>query len=206
MGVFGTANIILGLGQKNIKNVSIEELTLPITNRTRELYLIILDNGRSQMLESKYRDLFLCIGCRACNKHCPISHAMLGTDHIWTPRNYLYQFVYGTGGSLDKCLHCESCRIECPININLPLLMWQAKMDYLSKNNRSISHRLLGSPELLAKGGTLLSPIANALINLSPFRVIMEIVSGIDKRTLLPTFHSETFRGWFNRYGREFST
>jgi len=199
MGIFGMESVLLGIQPKPDKTPSIAELELPAGDKERELHIIILDNGRTNLLQGKFKELFLCIGCRACNKHCPIQHSFTDTDYIWTPRNYLNQFLYGTDRSIDICLHCEACRIECPIDIDLPGLMWQAKIDYINKYGRSLKHKILGMPEVLAKLGTAFAPVSNWMMGTKPVRIPMEIMTGIDRKTNLPTFHSQTFRKWLKK-------
>jgi len=169
-------------------------MILPSGDGKRELHLIILDNGRAQLLQGKFRDLFLCIGCQACNKHCPIRHSFSNIGYIWTPRNYLGEFLFGTSASIDVCPHCEACRLECPLDIDLPYLMWQAKMDYVTQHGTSFRHKILGRPELLAKIGTPLASIVNWMMRQKLVRIPMEILTGIDRRANLPKFHSNTFR------------
>lgn len=201
MGIFGMENILLGIEPKPSGMPAIDELPLPPSDKERELHLIILDNGRTRLLEGKFRDLFLCIGCRACNKHCPIRHSFTDVDYIWTPRNYLNQFLYGTGRAIDVCLHCEACHIECPVDIDLPYLMWQAKIDYITQYGTSFRHKMLGRPEVLAKLGTIAAPIANWMMGLKLVRILMEVITGVDRRANLPTFNSQTFRRWFKKHG-----
>ena len=200
MGIFGMESKLLGIQPKPSKTPSIAELELPAGNKDRELHIIILDNGRSNLQETKFRDLLLCISCQACNNHCPIQHSFANTDYFWTPRNYLNQFLSGISSSIDVCLHCEACRIECPIDIDLPAQMWEAKIDYISKHGRSFHHKILGMPELLAKLGTAFAPLANWVVGVKLVRIPMEFITGIDRKTTLPTFHFHTFRRWFKKH------
>ncbi len=207
MGIFGMESVLLGIGPKSDDGPAIDELPLPVGDKERELHVIILDNGRTKLLEGKFRDLFLCIGCRACNKHCPIHHSLTGVDYIWTPRTYLNQFLYGTGSkSIDICLHCEACHLECPVDIDLPYLMWQAKADYITQYGTPSKRKILGRPELLAKLGTTFAPIANWMMARKLVRIPMEAITGVDRRTSLPRFHSQTFRKWFKKYDGRFDS
>ena len=199
MGIFGMESILLGIQPKSENTPSIADLGLPLDGKEREVYLIILDNSRSSLPGNKFEDLFLCIGCRACNKHCPIQHSFNNVDYIWTPRNYLSQFLKGKSNSIDTCLHCEACRLECPLDIDLPHLMWEAKIDYSAKHGRSFYHKIIGEPELLAKAGTAFASLANPMMRTKLVRVPMETITGIDRKTTLPVFHSETFRKWFKK-------
>jgi L-lactate utilization protein LutB len=194
MGIFGMESVLLGMERKMSKVPAVDEMSLPSGDEKRQLHLIILDNGRSVLLQDKFRDLFLCIGCRACNKHCPIRHSFSNTGYIWTPKNYLIKFLYGAGSSIDVCLHCEACRMECPLDIDLPHLMWQAKAGYITRHGTSFKHKILGRPELLARLGTALAPIANWMMEQKFVRIPMEMMTGIDRRTNLPKFHLKTFR------------
>ena len=194
MGVFGMENILLGIEPRQTKTPSIEELPLPPAGDPRELHVIILDNGRSNLLGGKFADLFLCIGCRACNKHCPIRHRFVDSEGIWTPKVYLNQFLFGGSKSVDVCLHCEACHVECPVDIDIPYLMWQAKLDYVARHGTSLSHKVLGRPEWLAKLGTAAGPLSNWMMHQKVVRVPMEKAIGIDRRTTLPEFHFRTFR------------
>jgi L-lactate utilization protein LutB len=200
MGIFGMENILLGIEPRPETTESVDHLALP-AGGARELHVIILDNGRSDLLGSMYADLFLCIGCRACNKHCPIRHAFADPEFIWTPKTYLTRFLRGEITSVDVCLHCEACRIECPVDIDLPYLMWQAKLDYIERHGISFSHKILGRPEVLAKTGTAFGPVANWAVNQKIVRAPMESITGIDRKTKLPTFHHQTFRKRLRRNG-----
>lgn len=194
MGIFGMESVLLGIEPKTSESPTIDEMLLLPGNKKRELHLIILDNGRTKLLQGKFRDLFLCIGCRACNNRCPIRHSFTNMGYIWTPKNYLNEFLHGTGGSIDTCLHCEACRVECPLDIDLLFLMWQAKMDYIARHGTSLRHKMLGRPELLARLGTALAPIANWIMGQKFVRILLEMLTGIDRRANLPKFHLQTFR------------
>jgi ferredoxin len=202
MGIFGMESVLLGIQPEEAVLPSIAELSLPPADSGRELHIILLDNGRANLLKTKYESLLLCIGCRACNRRCPIRYAFGDAGYLWTPKNYLHGFLDGRVTSLDTCLHCEACRAECPLDIDLPGLMWAAKEDYISRNRRPLYHRILGSPELLARIGTLTAPLANRIKNIGPARVLMEYMVGIDRSANLPDFNFQTFRKWFARNGQ----
>lgn len=205
MGIFGAESMLFevqpGAGQKTGEAPG--ELPASPPGVARGLHLILLDNGRHDLLAGKYRDLFLCIGCRACNQRCPVRHSFAGADYVWTPRNYLKQFLDGKSSSIDTCLHCEGCRLACPLEIDLPHLMWEAKLDYVAKHRVSLGHMVLGRPELIARAGSMAAPLANAALRVGPLRRVMELVPGIHREVRMPAFHRETFAAWFARYGRK---
>ncbi|MGB9887713.1 MAG: hypothetical protein ACPLPT_08470 [Moorellales bacterium] len=199
MGLFGAESMVLEVQPgASVKEPPVEPAELPpgLEGEGRELHVVILDNGRRDLLRSKFRELFLCIGCRACNQRCPVRHSFQ-VDWVWTPRNYLKQFLDGAIKSIDVCLHCESCRLACPLEIDIPHLMWEAKLDYVRKHGVSVSHMVLGRPELIAKAGSMAAPIANRGLKIKPLRMAMEMAVGVHREVRMPEFHRETFAAWF---------
>ncbi len=71
MGIFGAENLVVGIRPKGEKTLSIADLPLLKEYEDRELHLVILDNGRSSLAKSAFKDLYLCIGCRLCDRYCP---------------------------------------------------------------------------------------------------------------------------------------
>ena len=48
-----------------------------------QYHVVLLDNGRSRMLGSEFREALRCIRCGACLNHCPIYHAVGGHAYGW---------------------------------------------------------------------------------------------------------------------------
>ena len=96
----------------------------------RQCHVVILDNGRTDMLKSEMREALRCIRCGACMNHCPVYNAIGG---------HAYGSVYpGPIGAvlspalmgLAKASHlpnastfCGSCESVCPVKIPLVSLM-----------------------------------------------------------------------------------
>ena len=162
MGIFGLESILLDLNPNPTEVYNFEELPVLSGIQDREVHLIILDNGRTALLNNGYQDLFLCIDCRACARQCPIGkHLMVERGLVYSPKNYILSFLQGKVPPLDECLHCGRCEVECPVGIDVPTLVWKTQIDYAQKHGRSLKKRLLDDPEILAKMGTLTAPLAN---------------------------------------------
>ncbi len=71
MGMFGAETVILGVQPKPAKTPTVAELPFLPGDTDREVHLIILDNYRTSLLQSQFKDFFLCIGCRTCTGSCP---------------------------------------------------------------------------------------------------------------------------------------
>ena len=103
-----------------------------------QYHVVVLDNGRSALLGTPFREALRCIRCAACMNHCPVYGAVGG---------HAYGFVYpGPIGAvinpaiigLEEAHHlpnastfCGRCESVCPMKIPLPKLMrdWRT-MDF----------------------------------------------------------------------------
>lgn len=197
MGVLGLESILLGLGPKEVEKYDFDGL--PTISGDRELHVVILDNGRTEIFADEYRDLFLCIDCRACSRQCPIGQHMDINGMSWTPKNYLMGFLQGWVDNTEACLHCGCCHMECPVDIDVPSLIWRARFEHYAKHGRGWKKRLLDGPELLAKVGSTTAPLSNWASGLSVSKRIMEAAAGVHRDAPLPTFHRRTFKKWVDR-------
>jgi len=204
MGIFGLESILLNLAPNPSETYDFEQLPVLPATQEREIHLIILDNGRTKLLNDGYSELFLCIDCRACARQCPIGeHLLVERGMIYSPKNYVLAFLQGVVPPLDECLHCGRCEVECPVSIDVPTLIWKTQIDHHKKLGRSLKKRVLDNPELMAKMGEWTAPISNWVKDLSIARRMMESVADIHRDAKLPTFHGRTFKDWFRRGARE---
>ena len=97
----------------------------------KEVHLVILDNGRSQILsDPEFRETLLCIRCGTCLNHCPVyvrigghayGHVYPGPiGKILTPQMEGLERagVLATASSL-----CGACGDVCPVKIPIPALI-----------------------------------------------------------------------------------
>jgi len=201
MGIFGMESMLLNLRSRQAEPDAIDSLPDSPEPEGREVHIILLDNGRSQMLGSPFEELLLCIGCKACIKQCPINRSVTTSGAVWSPRDYLFMFLSDKDRSMDTCLHCEACRVECPLTIDIPKLMWMAQADHAAKHGRTLRDRMLGNPELLARVGSLVTPLSNTVTSIDPGKTIIKGALGLDRHRRLPRFQRQTFKRWFARRG-----
>ncbi|HMN51268.1 MAG TPA: LutB/LldF family L-lactate oxidation iron-sulfur protein [Xanthobacteraceae bacterium] len=96
----------------------------------QEYHVVLLDNGRSNMLGGKFQEMLRCIRCGACMNHCPVFHAVGGHAYGWVypgPMGaVLTPSLVGVekGGQLPNAsTFCGRCEAVCPVRIPLPKLM-----------------------------------------------------------------------------------
>jgi L-lactate utilization protein LutB len=200
MGVFGLESMLLDLIPHDIEKYDFDALPLVASDELPSLHIIFYDNGRSALLEGDYRDLFLCIDCRACARQCPVGK-YLGpeTGMLYSPKNYLFAFLQHSLPSVEGCLHCGRCHVECPVDIDIPKLLWKSQLQHYEHHRRGWKKRMLDDPELLAKLGTYTAPLSTWTTTFSASRRLMQLFTGVHRDSTLPAFHRKTFRSWLKR-------
>jgi L-lactate utilization protein LutB len=197
MAVFGSEALPLTLHGQAKKKSSIDELPfeIPFEQTSSKMHLILLDNGRSQILKSSYRELLACIDCQACTKDCPTS-PFFADGARWSPRTYVYFFVTGKNPSLDLCLQCKTCEANCPLDIDLPGMILEAKKQ-MSKKHRTLSDNLLSNAEVLERLGSNIPWLAGIASNNRLLRWLGERMIGISRERQIPRMQGRTFAKWF---------
>jgi len=113
-------------------------------------HVVLLDNGRSEMLGSVFQDILRCIRCGACLNHCPVYGAIGG---------HAYNSVYPgpMGAVLTPALQgidhardlpnastfCGRCEEVCPVSIPLPKMMRAWRERDFAKGNPPRKERLV---------------------------------------------------------------
>jgi L-lactate dehydrogenase complex protein LldF len=106
-----------------------------------EFHLVLLDNGRSEILAGEYRETLRCIRCGACLNACPIYRNIGG---------HAYGSVYpGPIGALITPLFqglgkfkdlpqasslCGACYEACPVKINIPEHLINLRRDIVTQH------------------------------------------------------------------------
>jgi L-lactate dehydrogenase complex protein LldF len=95
-----------------------------------EFHLILLDNGRTKILATPFRESLQCIRCGACLNACPVyrrigGHAYGGVysgpiGSILTP---LYDSVKENPHLPHASSLCGACQAACPVKINIPHML-----------------------------------------------------------------------------------
>ncbi|MEE8171386.1 MAG: LutB/LldF family L-lactate oxidation iron-sulfur protein, partial [Alphaproteobacteria bacterium] len=93
-------------------------------------HVILLDNGRSRLLGSEFRDVLRCIKCGACMNHCPVYGSIGGHAYGWVYPGPVGAVLTPHLVGLKEAHHlpnastfCGRCEEVCPMRIPLPGLM-----------------------------------------------------------------------------------
>ncbi|MDP2622112.1 MAG: LutB/LldF family L-lactate oxidation iron-sulfur protein [Hyphomicrobiales bacterium] len=95
-----------------------------------EYHVVVLDNGRTPMIGTKFQDMLRCIRCGACMDHCPVYQAVGGHAYGWVYPGPMGAVLTPQLIGIDRAGHlpnassfCGRCESVCPMRIPLPNLM-----------------------------------------------------------------------------------
>lgn len=110
-----------------------------------EMYVILLDNGRSEILSRpKQRSALTCIRCGACLNVCPVYKTIGGHAYNTTYTGPIGSVITPWMKGLDNYKHlsfasslCGACTEVCPVKINLHELLLHNRNDSVKNGNYS---------------------------------------------------------------------
>jgi L-lactate dehydrogenase complex protein LldF len=93
-------------------------------------HVVLLDNGRSDLLGSEFREILRCIRCGACQSLCPVYGAVGGHTYGWVYAGPVGAVLTPALVGIEEAQHlpeassfCGACESVCPVRIPLPALM-----------------------------------------------------------------------------------
>jgi L-lactate dehydrogenase complex protein LldF len=105
-----------------------------------ELHVVILDNGRTNLLRGRYREMLACIRCGACLNVCPVYRksggAAYGPVYSGPMGAVLLPLLVGLEGapSLPHASSlCGACTEACPVKIPLHELLLDLRRDLVEE-------------------------------------------------------------------------
>ncbi len=115
----------------------------------QQYHLVIVDNGRSRVLGSKYRQLLRCIRCGACLNACPVYRKLGGHAYasvypgpigkLLTP---LLETLHDRADFPQMSALCDACRDACPVRIELPEMLILMRKDLIELGEAPLSQRM----------------------------------------------------------------
>ncbi len=102
----------------------------PNQDGPENFHVVLLDNRRTHILDSEYREMLHCIRCGACMNHCPVyqtvgGHAY-GSVYPGPMGAVLSPLIRGKSQDYDLAnasTFCGRCEEVCPVRIPLPKLL-----------------------------------------------------------------------------------
>ncbi len=168
----------------------------------KEVHLVILDNGRSKVLNGPYKEILRCIRCGACLNVCPVYRQASG---------HAYNNVYSgpLGAVLGPALEgveklpdlakastlCGSCEEVCPVKIPIPRMLLQLREE---ANRKGLVKEMI--PWSMFSVGSTSGFRWRLGLKMLPLAPIAKhpAKSGWEEFKDLPTKEGRDFRKWWN--------
>jgi len=107
-----------------------------------QFHVVLMDNGRLDMLAQGYGEALLCIRCGACLNTCPVYRQLSGHAYGSTYSGPIGSVITPllSGLTVGKELPhastlCGACRDACPVKIDLPRLLVDLRADLVEQGD-----------------------------------------------------------------------
>ena len=91
------------------------------------MYFILVDSGRTDLLNSPLSSALRCIRCGACMQHCPVYQHIGGHSYGWVYPGPIGSILTPMYRGLQQAIDlphastlCDQCGVVCPVKIPLP--------------------------------------------------------------------------------------
>lgn len=120
------------------------------TDGPEEMIVILLDNGRTNLLANKTaREALYCIRCGACLNACPVYKNIGGHAYDTTYSGPIGKVITPYLKGLDEYKHlsyasslCGNCTEVCPVRINLHELLLDNRHEAVVQGNSNLAERI----------------------------------------------------------------
>lgn len=109
------------------------------------VYVIFVDNGRSEIYESKYVEALACIRCGACLNVCPVYRSTGGHAYGWVYSGPIGAVITPLFVGLENARPlphasslCGACKQACPVDIDLPRMLLDLRHDLAEQHENGV--------------------------------------------------------------------
>ncbi|MEO5890023.1 MAG: LutB/LldF family L-lactate oxidation iron-sulfur protein [Ferruginibacter sp.] len=184
LGLFWPLLSTFGTGQKvTVYNTIVAGPRQPgETDGPEEMYVILLDNGRTNILQSpKQRESLYCIRCGACLNACPVYKNIGGHTYGATYSGPIGSVITPNLQGMDDFKHlsyasslCGACTEVCAVKINLHELL-------LDNRHQSVEEGLNKFSEKIAWKIWKTASLNRAMMNMGNGNLKNKVVNGLFK-------------------------
>ena len=119
------------------------------TDGPDEMYVILLDNGRTNLLKKETREALYCIRCGACLNACPVYKNIGGHSYETTYSGPIGSVITPHLKPTEEYNHlsyasslCGNCTEVCPVKINIHELLLENRREAVEAADSSFSERM----------------------------------------------------------------
>ena len=182
-----------------------------------EFHLVIVDNGRSDILGSEFKDILRCVRCAACVNTCPAYRHIGGQSY-----GSIYSGPIGAvlspllGGYDDfkdlpyACSLCKACHDVCPVKIPLSDLLLKHRQKMAEQKITPMGERatvgafnfINARPILWDTTVRVGATVASGMIKNGKMPLNLGAISEWTEARDLPEPDGESFRSWFKNHNK----
>ncbi len=181
----------------------------------QDFYLILVDNGRSDIYASEYTEALACIRCGACLNTCPVYQNVGGHSYGWVYPGPIGAIITPLLKGIENAAPlpfasslCGACKAACPVDINIPDMLLSLRHDLQSEQEAVWKVGMKAwefgfqHPLLYEIGGKFASMATNAFTQVTGSDHIEQLPPPLDGWTDyrdFPPFAQESFRDWWRK-------
>lgn len=143
-----------------------------------------------------------CLKCSICTVYCPVAAVtpaypgpkQAGPDG----ERYRLKDPKYFDEALKLCLNCKRCEVACPHDVRIGDIIQRARMKHQSHGPK-LRDMMLASTDLVGSMATIIAPVTNFALGLTPSKLVMDTVMAIDKHRTFPSYASQKFETWFRK-------
>ncbi|QEH17743.1 LutB/LldF family L-lactate oxidation iron-sulfur protein [Histophilus somni] len=187
------------------------------TDGPEDFHLVIVDNGRSSILESEFKEVLRCIRCGACLNTCPAYRQIGGHGYGSIYPGPIGSVISPLLGGYEEfkelpyaCSLCTACNSVCPVKIPLAQLISKHREHIAQAGMTPMLERLSifgftlanSNPTLWKIGVKIGAKVAAKVIKNGKAPIEVGALAEWTKVRDLPTPDGESFRQWFQNRGK----
>jgi L-lactate dehydrogenase complex protein LldF len=107
-----------------------------------DVYVILVDNGRSDIYATSYAEALACLRCGACLNACPVYRVTGGHAYGWVYSGPIGAVVTPLLTGLENASPlpyasslCGKCKDVCPVDIDLPRMLLELRRDLVEQGH-----------------------------------------------------------------------
>lgn len=143
-----------------------------------------------------------CLKCTICTAYCPVAAVnpaypgpkQAGPDG----ERYRLKDEAFYDEALKYCLNCKRCEVACPSGVKIGDIIQAARLKYDTKQP-GLRELVLANTDFMGSLATIVAPVVNTSLRLTPVKFAMDKVLHIDHRRTFPKYSCRKFTTWFRR-------
>lgn len=115
----------------------------------KDMYVILLDNGRTNLMRKEVRESLYCIRCGSCLNACPVYKNIGGHSYDATYSGPIGAVITPHLENMQEFGHlsfasslCGNCTEVCPVNINIHEMLLKNRQIYTAERQTGLSERM----------------------------------------------------------------